>query len=57
MTFSPTGPPFSKLAKFKTAGFMDFRFGMHSKAEIEYVPIPSERNKRLDCPITLRGLS
>jgi hypothetical protein len=50
-------PPFSRLAGFKTTGFVDGRFWPRLDVGIEYVPLPKDRTKSLDCPVSLVGLN
>lgn len=57
LTFSSEGTPFKKVVGFRTDGFVDFRFWPDTKTGIEYVPIKHARQKRLDCPMLLRGLT
>jgi hypothetical protein len=57
LTFAPEQPPLSRLADFKTSGFIDGRRWPDLSAHIEYVPIRHDRTKVLDCPVALPGLT
>jgi hypothetical protein len=56
LTFDAQGPPFSKLVRIKTSGFIEPRYFPAQLKPIEFVPIETDRLKTLNCPILLHGL-
>ena len=56
LTFDAQGPPFSKLVRIKTSGFIEPRYFPAQLKPIEFVPIETDRMKTLNCPVLLHGL-
>ena len=56
LTFDAQGPPFSKLVRVKTSGFVEPRYFPAQLKPIEFVPIETDRLKTLNCPVLLHGL-
>src|SRR5262245_6348235 len=57
LTFADKSPgSFEELSGFKSSGFIDDRVWPQQMKPLEYVALPNDVSKVLDCPVLLRGL-
>jgi hypothetical protein len=55
--FNSSGAPFTTLQQLLTSGFIDYREFPNKIVPVQFVPIPTDRLKAMDCPARLRGLN
>jgi hypothetical protein len=57
LTYDTKSIPFRQLKEFKGTGFIDRRSWPDLSKRVDYVPVQSDRTKKLDCPVFLHGMN